>query len=55
MAKREISTSDNMCRRAPHTSGVDPGGGGVFWGTPKLHKEGKNVARVHVKTPHFST
>ena len=32
-------------------SGVDPGGGGdvlgvrtsPFWGTPKLHKEGKNV------------
>ena len=33
--------------------GTDPGGGGVlggqdpptpFWGTPKLHKEGKNVA-----------
>ena len=23
-------------------------GGGVFWGTPKLHKEGKNVARVHI-------
>ena len=33
-------------------------GGGVlnpFWGTPKLHKEGKNVARVRAKTPHFIT
>ena len=37
-------------------------GGGVlgvrtppFWGTPKLHKEGKNVARVRAKTPCFST
>ena len=26
-----------------------------FWGTPKLHKEGKNVARVPAKMPHFST
>ena len=26
-----------------------------FWGTPKLHKEGKNVAHVCAKTPHFST
>ena len=24
-------------------------------GTPKLHKEGKNGARVRAKTPHFST
>ena len=37
--------------------GADPGGGGPggqdppFWGTPKLHKEGKNGA----KTPRFST
>ena len=37
-------------------------GGGVlgvrtppFWGTPKLHKEGKNATRVRAKTPHFST
>ena len=44
------------------TAGADPGGGGVlgvrtppFWGTPKLHKEGKNVARVRAKMPHFST
>ena len=41
--------------------GADPGGGDPggqdppFWGTPKLHKEGKNVARVRAKTPHFST
>ena len=26
-----------------------------FWGTPKLHKEGKNVVRMRAKTPHFST
>ena len=26
-----------------------------FWGTPKLHKEEKNVARVCAKTPRFST
>ena len=26
-----------------------------FWGTPKLHKEGKNGARMRAKTPHFST
>ena len=26
-----------------------------FWGTPKLHKEGKNVARVRAKRPRFST
>ena len=37
-------------------------GGGVlgvrtppFWGTPKLHKGGKNVARVRAKRPRFST
>ena len=42
-------------------AGADPGGGGPggqdppFWGTPKLHKEGKNGARVRAKTPHFST
>ena len=42
--------------------GRSRGGGGPggpdpppFWGTHKLHKEGKNVARVHGKTPHFST
>ena len=48
-------------------AGADPvgvgGGGGVvlvvrnpppFWGTPKLHKEGKKVVRVHAKTPRFS-
>ena len=43
--------------------GADPRGGGSwgsgppppFWGTPKLHKEGKNVPRVRAKTPHFST
>ena len=27
----------------------------LMQGTPKLHKEGKNVARMPVKTPHFST
>ena len=43
-----------------HT-GADPGGGGSwgsgppFWGTPKLHKEGKNVPRMCTKTPRFST
>ena len=26
-----------------------------FWGTPKLHKEGKNGARVRANGPHFST
>ena len=45
-------------------AGADPWGGGggpggqeppLFWGTPKLHKEGKNGAHVHVKTPRFST
>ena len=30
-------------------------GGGPFWGTPKLHKEGEKVARVRAKKPHFST
>ena len=25
-----------------------------FWGTPKLHKDGENVASVHTKMPHFS-
>ena len=25
-----------------------------FWGTPKLHKEGKNVARVRAKTPRLT-
>ena len=47
------------------SAGADPGGGGggpggqdpppPFWGTPKLHKEGKNVSRMHMKTPHFSS
>ena len=45
------------------TTGADPGGGGPggqdpsppFWGTPKLHKEGKNVARMRANGPHFST
>ena len=44
-------------------TGADPGGGGswgsgpppLFLGTPKLHKEGKNVARMRTKTLHFST
>ena len=41
--------------------GADPGGGGPggqdppFWGTPKLRKKGKNVARVRAKTLRFST
>ena len=45
--------------------GADPGGGGwgpggqdsppPFWGTPKLHKEGKNVARMGANEPHFSS
>ena len=38
---------------------VDQGriqGGGVLGvRTPKLHKEGKNVARMRPKMPHFST
>ena len=25
-----------------------------FWGTPKLHREGKNVTRMHANTPRFS-
>ena len=32
--------------------GADPGGS--FWGTPKLHKEGKNVACVLTNTPRFT-
>ena len=43
---------------SPVFPGADPGGGGGGPGgpgTPKLHKEGKNVARVRAKTPHFST
>ena len=44
-------------------SGADPGGAGVpggqaplpFWGTPKLHKHGKNVAHVCAKMPRFGT
>ena len=41
--------------------GADPGGGvpggqdPPFWGTRKLHKEGKNVPRVCAKTLRFST
>ena len=47
-------------------AGVDPGGGGggvlgvrtppppTYWGTHKLHKEGKNVVRVCANTPRFS-
>ena len=42
--------------------GSDPGGGvlGVrtpppLLGTPKLHKEGKNVVRVRANTPRFIT
>ena len=35
--------------------GVDlVGGGSAFWGTPKLHKEGKNVTRMHANTLRFS-
>ena len=29
--------------------------GGPFWATPKLHKEGKNVAHVLANGQHFST
>ena len=43
-------------------AGADPGGGAggqepppPFWGTPKFHKEGKNVARVRAETRRFST
>ena len=47
-------------------TGADPGRGGgspggqdppppPFWRTPKLHKEGKNVARMHTNGSHFST
>ena len=42
--------------------GGSGGGGGVlgaghfpFWGTPKLHKERKNVARVKAKTTRVGT
>ena len=48
------------CSIASH-SGADPGVGGPggqdppFWGSPKLHKEAKNFARVRAKTPGFST
>ena len=34
---------------------IQAGGGGGPWGSPKLHKEGKNVARGHANTPRFST
>ena len=43
-------------------AGTDPGGAGpggqeppLFWGTPKLHKEEKNVGRVRAEMPHFSS
>ena len=44
-------------------AGADPGGGGLggqeppppFWGTPKLHKVGKNVVRLRTNTLHFSS
>ena len=26
-----------------------------FWGTPKLHKEGRNVVLVHANTSRFSS
>ena len=41
-------------------AGADPGGGGglgcpdppsLFWGTPKLYKEGENVVRVCANLP----
>ena len=36
--------------------GGGPGGQGpLLLGTPKLHKNGKNVARVPAKTPRLST
>ena len=50
-------------RAVAEKAGADPGGGGVLgvnppppplWGTPKLHKEGKNVTRVRVNGLHFS-
>ena len=42
-------------------AGADPGGRGLggqdtpFWGTPKLHKEGKNVACMHANATCFSS
>ena len=50
-----ISISSSRSVSTP-LSGADPeGGGGVLWGTQKLHKEGKNVTRMHANIPHFST
>ena len=57
-------TLNMRCIDARVRPGADPGGSGPggqdtppppFWGTPKLHKEGKNVARMLAKTPRFST
>ena len=42
-------------------AGADPGGRGLggqdtpFWGTPKLHKEGKNAACMHANATCFSS
>ena len=31
-----------------YSSGADPRGGGSFWGTPKLHKEGETSQKYHI-------
>ena len=47
---------DNHYMQGRIQGGGGPGGQDPpFWGTPKLHKEGKNGALVRAKTPHFST
>ena len=44
-----------MARRGGSRGGVLGVRTPPFWGTPKLHKEGKNVARMRARTPRFST
>ena len=46
--------SHTLPQVTPHQGRIQRGGGGGVR-TPKLHKEGKNVACVHAKGPHFST
>ena len=47
----------NMQRTRGGSRGGGGGGAGSwrFSGTPKLHKEEKNVAYMHTNTPRFST
>ena len=58
-----LDTINSCNTQGGELSVADPGGGGgvlgvrtsPFWGTPKLHKRGKNVACVLVKRPRLST